>query len=374
MASIEKIRVAVIMAGGSGERFWPLSRRLRPKQLLRLASPDRNLLEEAVERIRPLIPPERCFVATSTSLQEPIRAGRIGIPDENVLAEPCKRNTAGCLAYAAATVLSRLHCDPVHLSMAVLTADHLIPETGKFLACVEAALAAAERERALGVIGVPPTRPETGYGYIEIPEGAEPLAHSSAEHPVYPVHRFREKPNLETAEEFIATGHFFWNSGMFFWTLAAFLREMERASPSHAHAVRAMRDAMQAGAAAEVERVFAALPDISIDYALMEKARRVVMARAGFAWDDIGAWDSLDRTHPNDADGNVAIGEPVLVDTENCIVYNDCGPGKMAVAAVGVENLVIIVTQDGVLVIPKDRAQDVRKAVARLKENNAPQL
>ena len=368
------IRIAVIMAGGSGERFWPLSRKHRPKQLLKLTESDESLLRQAVSRIEPLIPPDRIFIVTAAPLQETIRRSDAGVPATNVLAEPCKRNTAGCLVYAAAQMMARFENDGAGVTMAVLTADHLISNAARFRATVETAMEAAEGERALGVIGVIPTRAETGYGYIEIPEGAERLPYGQGDQRVYPVRGFREKPGRQTAEEFIATERFFWNSGMFFWTLPVFLDELDHASPPHARAARELAEAMKRNEEKKVNHIFEALPDISIDYALMEKARRVVMARAAFGWDDVGAWDSLDRTRPRDADGNVAIGDPVLIDTKDCIIYNEPGADEMAVVAIGVENLAIIVSSDGVLVVPKHRAQDVRQAVSKLKESKAAQV
>lgn len=374
----DTIRIAVIMAGGSGERFWPLSRRLRPKQLLNLSRPDQNMLQEGVARIAPLIPAERVFIATAPHLCEAIRDSGVGIPDENILAEPHKRNTAGCLAYVAARVIERFGDDAKNVTMAVLTADHLIPDQERFRSTVDTAMSAAERKKALCVIGVKPTRPEIGYGYIEI---AEDMVQTSdvgdsndSSHAVYRVLKFREKPDIESAEKFVATERFFWNSGMFFWTLPTFLDEIGNASPEHGAAVRDMSIAMKQGDEKRVAEIFDGLTNISIDYALMEKADNVVVVRADFEWDDIGSWDSLNRTLPCDENGNVVIGDPVLADTKNCIVYNEPGASKMAVAAVGVEDLAIIVSSDGVLVIPKNRAQEVRLATTILKEKGAKQL
>lgn len=363
-------RICVVMAGGSGERFWPLSRRLRPKQLLRLGGSGHSMLEDSVNVIAPLVPRERTFVATSRALEQPIAAAGI-VPVENVLGEPCKRNTAGCLAYVAAELMARYGEDAASLSLAILTADHQIGDHPRFLETIETAFGEVEREPVLGVIGIRPTRPETGYGYIEIAESASTGANT---HGVFPVARFREKPDAATAAEFLASGRFLWNSGMFFWRLGTFLDELDVASPAHADAVRAMARARAEGHDDEVDRVFGELPDISIDFALMEKARRVVVTPADFPWDDVGSWDALDRTQAHDAQGNVAIGDPVLIDTQDCVVYNEPGGEKMAVAAIGVENLAIIVCEDGVLVTPKDRAQEVRKAVDLLKKRGARQL
>lgn len=371
----EPRRVGVVMAGGSGERFWPLSRRRRPKQLLRLTSQTQTMLAEAVSRVAPVIPPEDVYIVTGKHLVEPIREARVGLPDENVIAEPVKRNTAGCLVYAAAYLVAKYGEDRP-LSMAVLTADHVIRDNEAFCAAVEAALRAAEQEDALTTIGVVPTRPETGYGYVQIPEDNAPLPSFAEGVPVYRVVGFHEKPDPERAKAYFTSGRYLWNIGMFFWTIPAFMAELEAARPGHARAVRAMTAAMRAGDAAEVDRVFEALEDISIDYALMERARNVAVARAEFHWDDVGAWNALDRTLPCDDKRNIALGDPVLVDCEDCIVYNETAgdPHDRAVAVVGARDLVVVATPDAVLVMPKDRAQDVRRAVAELKERNAAQL
>ncbi len=370
---MSKNKVCLIMAGGSGERFWPLSRQSRPKQLLTLTHPRLNLLEETVARIEPLISADHAYIATSRQLYETIRAGGAGVPVENVWAEPCKRNTAGCLAYATARLMARYGKSADDLTVAVLSADHAIPDHDGFLKAVDRALETAAQADCLVVMGARPTRPESGYGYIEIPE-TDPLLAGDAVSPVYRVERFREKPSRETAKDFIATGRFYWNTGMFFWTLPRFMTELEAASPAHAAAIPAMATAMAAGDEGEVDAIFASLENISIDYALMEKARQVAMVPADFGWDDIGAWDALDRSRSSDAAGNVLVGDPVVIDSRNCIVYNASGSEKTAVALVGVDHLVVVVTDDGVLVVPKDRAQDVREAVSLLKARKATQV
>ncbi|MFA4944841.1 MAG: sugar phosphate nucleotidyltransferase [Lentisphaeria bacterium] len=370
---MSNLRVAVIMAGGSGERFWPLSRREHPKQLLNLADPHRSLLQEAVDRLLPLIPAERLFVVTARHLVESIRHAGLGLPAANILAEPCKRNTTGCLVWAAAQLRQRFGpaTDP---TLAVVTADHQIGNPEGFRATLDAALAAAEQSPALVTIGVPPTRPETGYGYIEIPEAAAPVLQSAAGVRVFPVRRFREKPDRGTAQQFLETGRFLWNSGMFFWRLSAFRAELAAASPEAAAALGRIDAALGAGDAESADLAFASLDDISIDFALLERARRVLAARAEFPWDDIGAWDALDRTLPADPAGNVATGDPVLIDSRNCIVYNAPGAARMAVGVVGLDDVAVIVAGDAVLVLPKHRAQDVKAVVAELRKRGALQL
>ncbi len=367
-------RVGVIMAGGSGERFWPLSRRLRPKQLLRLTSPDQTMLGEAVSRLSPLISPEHVYIITGEHLVDAIRAADVGLPPENVIAEPCKRNTSGALAYAAAHILAKYALPPGAISMAITTADHQVDEPERFVQVVRATLDAAEKADALATLGVVPNRPETGYGYIQTPEVSHAAAENEDGVDIYPVTAFHEKPNREQAEDFVAAGRFFWNSGMFFWKISAFLRELELATPFLAEATRTMAVAMSQGDDAQVRSTFAALENISIDYALMEHARNVLVARADFPWDDIGAWPALDRTLDHDEAGNVVLGDPVVIDSEDCIVYNEAGAKKMAVSVIGVQDLVVVVTKDAVLVVPKERAQDVRHAVRELKERNADQV
>ncbi len=368
-------RVIVIMAGGAGERFWPLSRQHRPKQLLNLTSPDKSLLAEAVERVCPaIVSPENVYVVTARHLQDPIREANLGIPPENILGEPCKRNTAGCLAFAAACLQARLKCDPDEITMGVITADQQIGNPDPFRQAVTTAFEAAERHEALITLGIRPTRPETGYGYIEVAADMAHGACTAAACPAYPVVRFREKPDRETAGRFLATGRFFWNSGMFFWRISIFRKELHQATPKHAQALDQMVQAMNACDAQQVDRIFANLTDISIDYALLEKARKVLVVPAAFAWDDVGAFDALDRTLPRDPNGNISIGDPVLKNTRDCIVYNQAGSDKMAVAVIGGYDLVVVVTEDAVLVVPKPQVQDVKTVLADLKKRNANQV
>ncbi len=356
------------MAGGAGERFWPLSRQTRPKQLLHLTDPDKPMLAEAVERLTPLIPREQIYVITSQSLAPVIRAAGVGVPDANVVAEPCKRNTSGALLFIAAHILAaNQELDPETVSLAVVTADHKIGAVENFLGMVDKALGAAETQPALVICGVTPDSPETGFGYIQAGEAAEVDGFRV-------VDAFHEKPSRERAEDFLASGKHFWNSGMFFWRLSTFYTEFERARPDLAELGHAMTAALREGNESEAVRCFEALEDISIDYALMEKARRVLMITADFPWRDVGLWSHLDHLHEPDENGNSTSGDPVLIDSEGCIVYNAPGAPRMAVGLAGVRDMIVAVTEDGVLVVPKDRAQDVRHIVAELKKRGAGQL
>ena len=368
------MQVAVIMAGGSGQRFWPVSRNNHPKQLLRLTSPDQSLLQEAVSRLVGLIPPDRIYVITSRHLVEPIRQGGIGVPAENVIAEPCKRNTAGCLVYAAAFLVAKYGVAPRDITMAVVTADQQIPDRDLFAKRIETALDAADALDGLVTIGIKPSRVETGYGYIELAENAEPVVRHASGQPVYRSVQFLEKPSQAEAERYVESGRYLWNSGMFFWRISNFVSEFEHAKPVFAKAFFDLVAAFSQDQADEAERVFAELPDISIDYALLENARQVFVAPGRFQWDDVGSWDAIARTLPADARGNVTLGDPVLIDAEDCIVYNAPGAERMAVAVIGCKDLIVVTTENGILVVPKDRAQDVKKAVAALEKRGATQL
>ncbi|MBZ0257152.1 NTP transferase domain-containing protein [bacterium] len=368
--------VGVIMAGGSGERFWPVSRKLRPKQLLHLTSDDKIMLQEAVDRLAPVLSPERILIATSLDLLQPIRDALPNHPPENIIGEPMRRNTSGCIAFAAAHAKARFLDGGDDLLMSVTTADHLIGDEERFCDTIKAALRFAEQEDALLTIGTHPTRPETGYGYIEISELNKPITDEDGI-PIYRVSRFLEKPNLDDAERYQASRFYYWNSGMFFWRLSTFTNSLQKAMPELSNSIDSMAAILKEGgsdADKKLNAVFEALPNISIDYGLMEKAENVFVTLGDFRWDDLGSWDALSRIRRRDDKRNTAVGNPILVDCENVIAYNEPGGEEMAVCVVGMKDAIVVTTHDAVLVCPNDRAQDVKKAVALLKESNASQL
>lgn len=357
------------MAGGVGERFWPLSRQARPKQLLHLTDPDKSMLAEAVDRLLPLVPVERIYIITSRSLLAPIQAAGLALPVENIVGEPCKRNTTGALAYITAHILARHpQLEPGDVALAIVTADHRIGAPEVFLGMIDTALGASAEHNALVTCGIPPTAPETGFGYIQ---AAAPVPGWEG---AFHVHAFHEKPNREKAEDFLAAGNYFWNSGMFFWTAAAFLDELSRVRPEVATATHAMRDALADGNAAAADAHFESLDDISIDYALMEHARNVLMVEGTFPWADVGSWSSIESTLPKDDRQNATHGNTLLQDCEGCIVYNDATHAGITIATLGLEDIVVVTTPDAVLVVPKHRAQDVRHLVTELKKRGASQI
>lgn len=346
----------VIMAGGSGERFWPLSRMKRPKQLLALTS-ERMMIEEAIDRITPIVPLERVLIITSSVLRQPIIDALPELPPENVIAEPAKRNTAPCLALACSVIESREGGDAL---MAVLTADHFIGNVEAFRHDVQVALSYAEHHDALLTLGIPPTRPETGYGYIRMTESVAPSQ-------VTQVAEFKEKPTIDVAMQYLRSGEYVWNSGMFFWRTHALAEAMQRVLPEVGASIPTMTAAMRDASRDELGEVFSSMPDISIDYGVMERATNVFVVPASFPWDDVGSWDSLDRMQPRDESGNVVQGAVASVDTNNSVIVN-AHAGSHVVASVGLDDVVVVVTDDATMVCAKERAQDVKLIVKTLRD------
>ncbi len=325
------------MAGGSGERFWPVSTPRIPKQLLDLTGEGCSMLEASLARLR-LAVGEQLWVSTSPLLADAIAESGL-VPSDRVLAEPMRRNTLGAVVWTMASLAARTEGD---FCVAITTSDHAIRPAEAFADCVRTAMDIAERDSVLVTIGIPPSRPETGFGYIERQEDGS-------------VTRFAEKPDAATAAQFLRQGNYLWNSGMFFWTEHAFDRELAEANPGASETYRAVKRLLRAGEGASA--VFEGLPSQSVDVALMERAEGVHCVPATFAWDDVGTWDSLLRTVPLDPAGNAVVGSARLVETRQSVVYNTTG---REVTTLGVDGLVIVVTDDQVVVTRTDRAQDVR--------------
>ncbi len=354
---------AVIMAGGSGTRFWPLSRQRRPKQLLAIGTA-KPLIVETVERLAPLVPLENVRVVAGRQHAGPIADLLPALPADGVLVEPCARNTAPCIGLAAVH-LARQDPDAV---LAVLPADHHIADAVGFRGLVEAA---AERALAgeIVTLGIRPTRPETGYGYIHF--DADDRVEAAGGIGVHAVRRFVEKPPREVAERYLADGSYLWNSGMFFFTAARILDDIGRYLPEMRAELEAIGAAIGTPDYDQVlaER-FAAIKGVSIDYGVMEHAARVRVVPAEMGWNDVGHWAALADFADADDAGNVASGDALLVDASDNIVHSE---GAL-VAAVGVSGLVVVATPDAVLVCPREQAQDVRKIVDALKEQGREEL
>jgi mannose-1-phosphate guanylyltransferase len=336
------VRHAVILAGGSGTRLWPASRRARPKQLLPLGVGGETLLEAAIRRGRAIAGP-RVVVVTA---QAQVEATRLVVPDVELVAEPVGRNTAAALGLAAAMLAERDR-DAV---LTVLPADQHIADEPGLTAVLEVALAAVERDDVIGTIGIAPTRPETGFGYLEVDEAAPGV--------VTPVRRFVEKPDLATAQAYLASGRYLWNAGMFCASAARLLGELADQLPATARAVCDI-----AAGRARASEVYPALVAISIDHAVMERAARVVTVPAAIGWDDVGSWAALPALRGAGDDGNTAIGPSVILGGTGNIAVSDDGT---LIAMVGVTDVVVVKSGDAILVIPRSDVQDVRKVVDAL--------
>jgi mannose-1-phosphate guanylyltransferase len=339
----------LIMAGGGGTRLWPASRRRRPKQFLPLLPGGRTLLGATVERLAPIAPPERTLVVTAASQVGDVERTAPSVPRANIVIEPEARNTAACIGLGAVEVMRR---DPDAL-IAVVPSDQYVARPKPYAESLARALTACEDGRVV-TVGIRPTGPETGFGYIEL--GAESAG-------AFLVERFVEKPDRATAERYVASEKYLWNSGMFFFRAARILELIRRELP----ALGAILDEVAADASRAAAR-YPAAPSISIDYGVMERLGRgeVAVVPGDFGWSDVGSWAALDGLGAPDANGNVALGDTVTVDAHANLLY--AGDGRL-VAAVGVRDLVIVASDDAVLVLPRERAQDVREIVEALKKS-----
>ena len=350
---------AVIMAGGSGTRFWPLSRKNTPKQLLPLGPVTTSLLEATVSRIEPLVPVERVIVVTASHLVDATAAALPSLPRANILAEPMGRNTAPCVGWAAAYIARN---DP-NARVMVLPADHYIVDEEGFRSTLARGLEATGASDFV-TVGIEPTRPETGYGYIE---SGEALSDG-----VLRCVRFVEKPNLARAQEFLSSGGFLWNSGMFFFQVTKVLEEIQTRIPELGDALRRFDEAAARGEeAALVASEYGSLPSVSFDHGIMEAAASVAVVPGSFGWSDLGSWTSAWELAKKDAAQNVLPAGSIAIDAEGCLAQSSSG--KM-VALVGVQDLVVVETDDAILVMPRQRDQDVRRVVAELKGRDDPRV
>ncbi len=347
---------AVIMAGGTGTRFWPASRRTQPKQLLPLAPGDeRTLLRATVDRIASLVPAERVIVVTSEALADATAAALPDVPRAQILAEPVGRNTAPCVGWAAAFV-RRLDPDS---RMLVLPADHHIAEQEAFLAVLQRGLDAAA-EGAIVTVGIEPSRPETGYGYLEVGDLVREGVHAAR--------RFVEKPNLQRAEQFLAAGNYLWNSGMFMFRSDVILKAIAAHLPGLAALLEEVDQAAARGEESDaIARTYPTMPKVSIDHGVMEKVDEVQVVPGSFGWSDLGSWTTAWELAERDDQDNA--GDGVWIDASGN--FASVPEGKL-VAVVGASDLVIVDTPDALLVVPRERAQDVRAIVDELKKRNDP--
>jgi len=348
---------AIIMAGGSGTRFWPASRTSRPKQLLALASDD-PLLKVTVDRILPLVPADRIWVVTTAATAGPTRSLLDMLDPDHVLTEPTGRDTAACVAYAARVLL---HHDP-DAHCLVFPADHVIPDEDRFRAAMAAGAAMVNERGGLLTFGIKPTRAETGFGYLEV--GDEVCR--QGDWGVHTLSRFVEKPDRDTAEDYLSQGGFLWNSGMFAWRATDLLAEVRRQIPLLFDGVGVIGDALGTDSEAEtLEEIYPHLPRTSVDFGIMESARQCWTVPVDFPWSDVGSWPALAEVLATDEHGNVVRGRTIDIDAHDNVLIGD----GAVVAAVGVRDLVVVATPDAVLVVPRDEAQRVKEVVDVLRDN-----
>lgn len=356
---------AVIMAGGQGTRFWPRSRRKRPKQLLDIVGPE-SMIKQTVDRLAPLVKPEDIYIVTGMEHVTEL-IGHIGhVPSENVMAEPVGRNTAPCIGLAAIRLRKR---DPEGL-MVILPADHAILDKDGFLETIGFAGEVAKSGDYIITIGMRPDKPETGYGYIkkglEYRAGSlEVVGYADKHLQAHHVEKFVEKPDTATAEGYVNSGNYLWNAGMFVFKVSTILRAIEKHMPELYLGLLRLEPTL---GTAEQDRalndVYGGLPSVSIDYGIMEKADNVLVIPSDFGWNDVGSWTAIDDLLPRDENGVVAHAEHISIDTKDSIVYSP----KKLVATIGITNLIIVETEDALLVCDKSRAQDVKKVVEMLEK------
>jgi mannose-1-phosphate guanylyltransferase len=350
---------AVIMAGGRGTRFWPRSRGAMPKQLLDITG-DRTMLQQTVERIAPLVPLQNILIVTGAQQAALVRVQLPDIPADNIIVEPVGRNTAPCICLAATKIYKH---DPDAV-MLVLPADHHIGNPDAFRASLTGAAGAARETGALITISVAPSQPETGYGYIQYDK-------SRCVSGAYRVEQFYEKPDLDRARQYLAQGNFLWNSGMFIWKTSVILDAVKRHLPAMYDLLFPLKDLWGTSAIdAAIADAYGKVQPISIDYGVMEKADEVYTLPGDFGWNDIGSWSAIYDISAQDSAGNALRGDVIAVDSNNCMVYS---PKKLT-AIVGLKDIVVVETDDALLVVPRDRAQDVRWIVDELEKQGRKQL
>lgn len=350
---------AVIMAGGVGSRFWPRSTKKYPKQLLKIIS-DRTLIQDTVKRLEGLVPNDKIFVVTNALQRDEVEKQLFNIPKQNIIDEPFQRNTAACIGLAS-VLIKRKDKDAVTV---VLPSDHIIHDIDNFQKSIQTAANFADQSKGLVTIGINPTKPETGYGYIQFDD-------RSITDNIFKVYTFAEKPNYATAIRFIESGDFLWNSGIFIWRVDTILDEIRSLMPDLFEGLEKIECSIDKTDFNEtLFKVYGQLRKVSIDYGIMEKSKRVFLTKGNFRWSDVGSWEEVYRLSEKDNSGNVITGMVYTDMVIDSMIYSE---DKFS-AVIGVDNLIIINTSDALLVCRKDKAQEVKKVVDFLKINKIDQF
>lgn len=349
-------QTALIMAGGRGERFWPKSRQSLPKQFLSLTDDGKTMIQLTVERILPLVEMSDIYIATNRNYKELVKRQLPEIPEENILCEPVGRNTAPCIGLGAVH-MEKKYGDAV---MLVLPSDHLIKYTSMFVNTLSEACEVAQKGANLVTLGITPDGPETGYGYIKFRPN-QSLGHA------FEVERFVEKPNLEKAKEYIASEQYLWNSGMFIWKVSSILNNLKIYLPQTYKGLQHIKEAIGTSDQEEVlDREFYSFQSESIDYGIMEKADNIYTIPGTFGWDDVGSWLAVGRIKTSNEFGNVIDGNVVAINTKNSIIQG----GKKLIATVGLDDMIVVDTEDALLICDKNSAGDIKKVLESLRVCN----
>ena len=347
------------MAGGKGERFWPKSRTNLPKQFLSLTNGGKSMIQHTVERLEGLVELENVYVVTNKLYEELIVEHIPNLPLENIIIEPEAKNTAPCIGLAAVHIAKK---NP-ESKMIVLPSDHLIKFNEIFLDTLKLGLEVVEDDENIVTIGITPNYPETGYGYINFKKGVSPHEITN----VYEVLRFVEKPDLERAKQYLTSGEYLWNSGMFIWKVSTILKCFEDFLPEIYTGLKEIETTIYTEKYLEIlKKVFSEIPSESIDYGIMEKANNIYVIPGNFGWDDVGSWLSLERINNTNQDGNIISGNVVTVKTKNSIIQGS----KKLIATIGLEDIIIVDTDDALLICNKDNTQEVKEVIANLKLSN----
>jgi mannose-1-phosphate guanylyltransferase len=352
------------MAGGAGTRFWPASRQASPKQLLDLIGGE-TMIQATVKRLGELIPSDRILVVTNQRLVDAIVRQLPELPPTSVIGEPCKRDTAPCIGLAAALV----SCEDPDATMVVMPADHVIHPDHAFQSAIAQAASLVEAdERRIVTLGIRPSYAAESFGYIERgePVAAQPQSPAAPWAPVYQVRRFREKPTADVAQEYVASGNFYWNSGIFLWKARTIMAALKDYEPTMFGHLATIADAVRSENFAEIlAREFEAIEGKSIDYAVMERYEEVVVVEAPFQWDDVGSWRSLARMKGADESGNTVVGRHLGIRTSNSIIRSD---SSHLVVTVGLDNLIVVHTADATLVANQDDEEAIRDVVRLIRQ------
>lgn len=360
-----KDRYIIIMAGGRGERFWPVSRERKPKQLITLLG-ERSFLQQTLDRVKPVAPLENIFIITNAVQAAAVRRQLPELPKRNIIGEPCGRDTCAAVALGAALVGARSE----NGVMAILPADNVVPDVAKIRRVLIDSMDLAKREPLLVTIGTVPHEPATGYGYIQVGKKLVNASAKSLKSTFFNAKKFVEKPNLATARRYLKSGNYRWNAGMFIWSYETIAGELQRQQPKLAAAAekwRSIRSLAKLNAA--LAKDYPNLEKISVDYAIMENAQNIACADGDFGWDDLGSWPALARHLKPDAAGNCTVGDLVQVDSANNVVFDARTRNRTPIALVGISEMIVVQTDDAMLVARKSESQKIKQIVAHLAKN-----